>query len=82
MMGGYGYGWGGWMMLTMLLFWVFVIALIVWLVLTVARSQSQSSSPDSAARGGLGILQERLARGEIDADEYRQRRALLEEGRR
>ena len=79
MMGGYGYGWGGWMLL---LFWVFVIAVIVWLVLTVARSQSQSSSPDSAARGGLGILQERLARGEIDADEYRQRRALLEEGTR
>ena len=81
MMGGYGYGFGGWMML-MLLFWVFVIALIVWLVLTVARSQSQSSSRDSAARGGLGILQERLARGEIDADEYRQRRAVLEEGKR
>jgi len=77
MMYGYGFGLGG---LFMVLFWVFVIALIAWLVVMVARSQSQSSSRDSVARGGLGILEERLARGEIDADDYRQRRALLEEG--
>jgi len=56
--------------------------LIVWPVLTVARSQSQSTSRDCAARGGLAVLRERVARGEIDADEYRQRRAVLEEGRR
>lgn len=79
MMGGYGYGFGG---LMMLLFWVFVIALVVWLVLTVTRSQNQSASRDSGADSGLRILRERLARGEIDADEYRLRRTILEEGKR
>lgn len=78
MMGGYAYGYGGLMMLG---FWVFVIALVVWLVLTVTRSQNQGTPPSSADTG-LRILQERLARGEIDADEYRLRRTTLEEGKR
>ena len=78
MMGGYGYGFGGLMMLG---FWVFVIALVVWLVLTVTRSQNHAT-PLSSADTGLRILQERLARGEIDADEYRLRRTALEEGKR
>ena len=80
MMGGYAYGSGGGLM--MLVFLIFVIALVVWLVLTVARSQNQGATHDSTAHSGLRILQERLARGEIDADEYRLRRSALEEGKR
>lgn len=80
--GGYSYGFGGWMMFTMLLFWVFVIALIVWLVLTIARSQNQRDSGDPGETSGQRILQERLARGEIDIEEYRERRAVLSEGNR
>ena len=79
MMGGYPYGFAG---LMMLVFWVFVIAVVVWLVLTVTRSQHQSSAGDPGAGSGLRILQERLARGEIDVDEYRLRRTALEEGKR
>ena len=79
MMGGYAYGAGG---LMMLLFCVFVIAVVVWLVLTVTRSQHQSSTGDPGAGSGLRMLQERLARGEIDVDEYRLRRTALEEGKR
>jgi len=75
MMGyGFGYGW-----VFMLLFWVFVIAGTVWLVLTVTRSQSRPPSEGDAA---VRILQERLARGEIDIEEFKARRAALEETRR
>lgn len=75
MMDGYWFGFGG---LLMLLFWVFVIAGIVWLVLTLSRSQFPRGGENSALR----ILEERLARGEIDAEEFRARRAVLEETKR
>ncbi|MHB8630986.1 MAG: SHOCT domain-containing protein [Candidatus Limnocylindria bacterium] len=78
-MGGYSYGFAGWMML---LFWIFIIALIVWLVLTVARSQHQRRFGEPAEGSGRRILQERLARGEIAAEEYRERLAVLTEGQR
>lgn len=75
MMDGYWFGFGG---LLMLLFWVFVIAGIVWLVLALSRSQLPRGGGSSA----LQILEERLARGEIDAEEFRARRAVLEETKR
>ena len=75
MMNGYWYGFGG---LFMVLFWVFVIAAIVWLVLTLARPRITSGVESSAKR----ILEERLARGEIDAEEFRVRRAAIEEAAR
>jgi putative membrane protein len=71
MMYGYSFGLGG---LVMLLFWVFVVALVVWLVLTLSRSQVRGSDGQSSA---LRILEERLARGEIDGEEFRIRRAAI-----
>jgi len=74
-----GYGTGfcfGWIL--MLLFWVFVAAGTVWLVLTLTGSQSRPPREGDAA---LRILQERLARGEIDIEEFKARRAALEETR-
>ena len=71
---GYGFGFGG---VWMLLFWVFVIAGIVWLVLTLSRSQTRERG---SGRDAVQILEERLARGEIDAEEFRTRRAALERG--
>ncbi len=75
MMNGYGYGFSG---LFMMLFWVFVIAAIVWLVLTLARPRMTTGGESSGRR----ILEERLARGEIDAEEFRVRRAAIEEATR
>ena len=75
MMDGYWFGFGG---LLMLLFWVFATAGIVWIVLALSRSQVRGGGESSALR----ILEERLARGEIDADEFRTRRAALEETKR
>ena len=69
MMYGNSFGAGG---ALMLLLSVFVIALVVWLVLTVGQSRGRDV-PSSALR----ILEERLARGEIDAEEFRGRRAAI-----
>jgi putative membrane protein len=71
MMYGCGFGLGG---LVMVLFWVFVVALVVWLVLTLSRSQGRGND---GPVGALRILEERLARGEIDAEEFRVRRAAI-----
>jgi putative membrane protein len=77
MMNGYWFGLGG---LFMVLFWVFVIAGIVWLVLTLTRSTTRAN--DDGRSSAVRILEERLARGEIDAEEFRTRRVALEGGGR
>ena len=77
LMDGYPFGFGG---LLMLLFWIFVIAGIVWLVLTLSRQQQFGSG--GAESSALRILEERLARGEIETDEFRTRRAAIEETKR
>lgn len=69
------YGPGAWwMFFSMLLFWGGVIALIVWAVRTTA-----DRAPAHQRRRALDILEERYARGEIDHDEFEQRRRTLEE---
>lgn len=77
MMNGYWFGLSG---LLMGLFWIFVVAAIVWLVLTFSRTQTRIGGDDP--RSALRILDERLARGDIDVEEYRARRAALDEARR
>ena len=71
------WGWAGWtMMVVMLAFW----ALVAWGVVAVARSVggSNSSSPRSTPEG---VLAERFARGEIDEDDYLNRRDVLQGAR-
>ncbi len=75
MMDGYWFGFGG---LLMLLFWIFAIAGIVWLALALSRSQVRGGGES----GALRILEERLARGEIDTEEFRTWRAAIEETKR
>lgn len=83
MAGGNGYGdrmWGGGFGMmagggaVMLLFWIAIIVLVVLAVrwLSENRGKGGQASP-------LGILQERLARGEIDPDEYQTRKSALEQ---
>ena len=70
-------------MLFMVLFSVFIVAVAVWLVTTFTRSHDASATDRGAARPvALSILGERLARGEIDVEEFRARKAALEEARR
>ena len=62
------FGWGGWLMMTigMAGFLILVALLIVALLRSDGSAGSESSDPRD-------ILKRRLARGDIDADEYRQR---------
>ena len=69
---GYGFGFGG---LFMMLFWVFAIAGTVWLILALNRSQLRPGDGTGTAQR---ILEERLARGEIDTEEFRTRRGAIE----
>lgn len=58
----------------MIAFWAIVPSLIIWSVRSRAPAPRDQSSP-------IRILDERLARGEIDGDEYEQRRRVLENSR-
>ena len=69
----HGMGFGGWLM--MAAFWTLVVILIVWAV----RSTTNPRPADH--EGARGILDARLARGEIDPDEYQERRTILESRR-
>jgi len=73
-----GWGPGAWiaMAFVMLVFWTIVVAAILALV----RSNQQGRGQDrdaGRADDPERILAERFARGEIDADEYKQRRDVL-----
>lgn len=65
------WGYGGFGFLWMALFWIGVILLVVWAV----------RRPDDRVAAGKGkaleILEERYARGELDADEFAARREQL-----
>ncbi|GAA3367959.1 hypothetical protein GCM10020367_64500 [Streptomyces sannanensis] len=81
-----GWGWGGWfvMAVMMVVFWGLVIAGIVAVVHYVgdARRDGRAAPADERGWGqrrAEELLAERFARGEIDEDEYRRRRALLRE---
>jgi len=59
----------------MWIFWILIVALLVWLVLAATRSAGGSREAPKSARE---ILDARYAAGEIDRDEYEQKRADLE----
>ena len=75
MMWNWGYG-SWWMGLTMVLFWAGVIALVVWAVRSSNQPASRGHDP---RRRAIEVLEERYARGDIDDEEFRRRRALLED---
>jgi putative membrane protein len=66
--GGYGF-FGGFMMIA---FWGIIIALIVVAVRWFNAKDGNSGS------NALAILNERFAKGEIDEDEFKRRKAALE----
>jgi putative membrane protein len=72
MHGDFGSGWWVVMLVGMLIFWGLVILGAVWLVreLVHGRARSGSETP-------LGLLDRRFAAGEISAEEYRERKAVL-----
>ena len=81
MMWGYGagWGWGAWLTMGvgMILFWGLVIGGVIVLTRYLAGTRYHPSSDAPGRTTAEQILAERFARGEIDEDEYRQRRELL-----
>ena len=73
-MGDYGWGWGG-MGIGMLLFWVLLIAAIV---LLFKSSSGFGGAGHSREKSALDLLSERYARGEIERDEFIQKKKDLE----
>ena len=75
---GGGAGWGSWsvMILAMVAFWALVVIAIGALLRGV-----HDDPPDCRRRpqqqDALRVLDERLARGDLDVQDYRARRALL-----
>lgn len=64
------WGFGGLGFLWMALFWIGVILLVVWAVRGLEETRPSQ-------RSALEILEERFARGELDADEFTARRQQL-----
>lgn len=67
-------GWAGWffMIVAMIAFWALVIGLVVWVVRQFRPGPGQGQRSTA-----LSILEERLARGEIDEEELRRRKQTL-----
>ena len=73
--------WGMWVAMVVMMT-VFVVA-AAWVIVTMVRHSTAPQTPHQALPSGTqqtsaaAILDERFARGEIDADEYTQRKATL-----
>ncbi len=78
---GWNWGWGhmifgGFMMI---LFWGAIILMIVLAVRWLGGRSSQGVASELPGKRALDILQERFARGEIDKEEFEERRRILGE---
>ncbi|HKK14753.1 MAG TPA: SHOCT domain-containing protein [Gammaproteobacteria bacterium] len=79
---GMGYGMGGLGWIFMVLVWLLLIAGIAAVIKWIFFSGGTAGHlPPPSRNSALQILEERYARGEIDRDEFLEKRRHLEEGR-
>jgi putative membrane protein len=72
-------GWGWTMMIVWSLISIGFLGLIAWLAAEWTRTSSQSTSSSApTAKTARELLNERLARGEIDLEEYERRSDALD----
>lgn len=62
----------------MMLFWVALIGLAVWAALHFLRANGSTVAAGATGPNPRAILDQRLAAGEIDAEQYAQVRRLLD----
>ena len=75
MHGDIGTGWWIVMMVAMVLFWGAIILGVVWLI-----RRGFEGGPGRRPHTAIEVLDHRFAQGEISAEEYRARRAVLANG--
>jgi putative membrane protein len=75
MMGGMMNGFGG--MGLMAIVWIVFIGVIIWAIVAAVQNSTESKSPGSAADSALDVLKKRYARGEIDKDEFNEKKKDL-----
>lgn len=78
---GWDWGWGHMIFgsLMMILVWGGIIVVVVLAVRWLGAGSSHSAAPPASPKTPLDILKERFARGEIDKEEFEERRRTLGE---
>ena len=76
---GWDWGWGHMVFgsLMMILFWGGIIVVIVFAVRSFGGGSSHGATPPTSRNKAVDILQERFARGEIDKQEFEERKRSL-----
>ena len=74
-MGGYGMGWFGGIF--MLVFWILIIVGIVFLIRWLIHSTKGGTGGTQSGSRAMEILKERYARGEINKEEYEEKKRDL-----
>ena len=75
MMGGWGMGWFG--SIFMLVFWGLVIVGLVLLIRWLVHTTRKDTGPAQGGSRAVDILNERYAKGEIDREEFEQKKQDL-----
>ena len=73
-------GWHGWFFgpIMMIVFFAVAIAIVVLLVRWLTGGAQNKVPPSSLGKSPIDILKERFARGEIDKEEFEERRQVLD----
>jgi putative membrane protein len=76
---GYGGGWPAWGIALMWIGMLAFLAFLIWAAYALISSTTRRAGPDPDRQPGSAarILDDRLARGEIDAEEYQRLRDLI-----
>lgn len=75
-----GWGYGGWLMgIINIIFWIAVIVGVVYLIKFISSSSKQSTQETKRGDSALDILRERYAKGEINREEFEEKKKVLKE---
>jgi uncharacterized membrane protein len=75
-----GYGGGGWAVVLMAVGMLVFLGLLIWVAYAVITSAARRPGRERRGEDARGVLNRRLARGEIDAAQYQRLRDLIGSG--